>query len=139
MNTKPKLDTDATVVLGIASTAMPFARSTEAQAERWLRALRSQGEVGAVLQTLDVSEKPLPAPSDRGHNERTPTGTANEHNTVERVTEQAIHIASQRDATTVATTDILLAVMHVYGADFDRVLDAHGTHRNELIERLAAK
>jgi hypothetical protein len=29
--------------------------------------------------------------------------------------------------------------MHVYGADFDRVLAAHGTHRDELIERLAAR
>jgi hypothetical protein len=136
---KPKLDTDATVVLGIASTAMPFARTPEAQAERWLRALRSHGEVGAAMQRLDVSEKPLLTFGDRIQNELAPAGSANQHDAVERVTEQAIHIASQRAATMVATTDVLLAVMDVYGVDFDRVLSAHGTDRDELIERLAAK
>ncbi|HEY5194817.1 MAG TPA: hypothetical protein VIJ39_13245 [Solirubrobacteraceae bacterium] len=29
-----------------------------------------------------------------------------------------------------------MAVMHFYGADFDRVLRAHGTDRDEVIERL---
>jgi hypothetical protein len=32
-----------------------------------------------------------------------------------------------------------MAVMHVYGADFDRVLRAHGTDRDEVIQRLGAK
>ncbi len=31
-----------------------------------------------------------------------------------------------------------MAVMDVYGADFERVLRAHGTDRDEVIERLAA-
>jgi hypothetical protein len=28
-------------------------------------------------------------------------------------------------------------VMHVYGEDFDRVLQTHGTDRRELLEQLA--
>ena len=48
---------DAEIVLGIASTAMPFARSAEEQAERWLRVLRLHGEVGIALQALGVSEE----------------------------------------------------------------------------------
>ena len=38
----------------------------------------------------------------------------------------------------VATTDVLLAVMDVYGESFDRVLLAHGTDRDEVIARLGA-
>ena len=33
-------------------------------------------------------------------------------------------------------TDVLLAVMHVYGPDFDHVLRVHGTDRGEVLERL---
>ena len=29
-----------------------------------------------------------------------------------------------------------MAVMHVYGEDFDRVLQAHGTDRGEVLARL---
>ena len=47
------------MVLGIASTAMPFARTADEEAERWLRVLRLHGEVGAALQALGVSEDSL--------------------------------------------------------------------------------
>ena len=36
----------------------------------------------------------------------------------------------------IATTDVLMAVMHVYGEDFDRVLQVHGTDREELLQKL---
>jgi hypothetical protein len=36
----------------------------------------------------------------------------------------------------VGTSEVLLAVMEVYGEDFDRVLRAHGTDRDEVLERL---
>ncbi len=46
--------------------------------------------------------------------------------------------AERRHAAGVATSDLLMAVMDVYGADFERVLRAHGTDRDEVLERLAA-
>jgi hypothetical protein len=130
---------DAEMVLAIASTALPFARTSEDAAERWLRILRSHGEVGAALQALGVSEAPqLSFGEDEDNRERHPRSTLDEHDAVARVSECAARIAGERGADGVATTDVLMAVMHVYGADFDRVLQAHGTNRDELIERLGA-
>ena len=45
--------------MALAGTAMPFAHSAEDEAERWLRALRLHGRVGATLQALGVGEAPL--------------------------------------------------------------------------------
>ena len=44
----------------------------------------------------------------------------------------------RRGADRIATADVLMAVMDVYGDDFDRVLRAHGTDRDEMLERLNA-
>jgi hypothetical protein len=137
MSTGPALAPDAAMVLGIASTAMPFAESREAEAERWLRLLRLHGEVGIALQALGVSEMALPQPAEPGEprsraDRRGPTVDA-----VEDVTEHTVRIARERGAAGVATTDVLMAVMHVYGEDFDRVLRAHGTDRDEVLERLS--
>jgi hypothetical protein len=137
VNTEPALAPDAEMVLGIASTAMPFARTPAAEAERWLRVLRLNGEVGMALQALGVSEGSLQAHSEDDDHER--AGSPNDRDVVTQVTEDAVQIASRRGATGVATIDVLMAVMHVYGADFDRVLRAHGTDRDEVIERLGAK
>ncbi len=126
------------MVLGIASTAMPFARTPEAEAERWLRILRLHGEVGIALQALGVSEGPLHAPEEADRQRRTAHPTDAGREVVARVTEDALHIAGRRGATGISTTDVLMAVMHIYGTDFDRVLRAHGTDRDEVIERLGA-
>ena len=53
------LSQDAALVVALAGTAMPFAHSAEDEAERWLRALRLHGQVGAALQALGVGESPL--------------------------------------------------------------------------------
>jgi hypothetical protein len=127
------------MVLGIASTAMPFARTPEDQAERWLRVLRLHGEVGIALQALGVSEGSLQVQGEEADPARgAPADGVDDRDVVAQVTEDAVDIAGRRGATGVATTDVLMAVMHFYGADFDRVLRAHGTDRDEVIERLGA-
>jgi hypothetical protein len=126
------------MVLGIAATAMPFARTPEDEAERWLRVLRLHGEVGIALQALGVSEGSLQVQGEGTDRPRGAPASVDDRDVVAQVTEDAGHIASRRGAIGVATTDVLMAVMHLYGADFDRVLRAHGTDRDEVIERLGA-
>ncbi len=138
MNPAPTLAPDAEMVLGIAATAIPFARTPEDEAERWLRVLRQHGEAGIALQALGVSEGPLQVQGGSADRARTAPGGGDDRDVVAQVTEDAVQVASRRGATGVATTDVLMAVMHVYGADFDRVLRAHGADRDEVIERLGA-
>jgi hypothetical protein len=136
VSARPLLAPDAAIALGIASTAMPFARTPDDEVERWLRVLRLHGQVGIALQAIGVSEVPLTG-ADEGseHGAATPAG-ADHGDAVARVTEHAVRIAEERDRRALTTTDILLAVMHVYGEDFDRVLQEHGTDREEVLERL---
>jgi anti-sigma B factor antagonist len=129
----PPLTADAALLLGIASTAMPFAQSVEEQAERWLRALRRHGEAGAVLASLGVQESPVSRLEDGGRAQALQPGDADP---VAIVTEHAGLLAAERRAPKVSTTDVLLAVLHVYGEIFDRVLEAHGVNRDELAARL---
>ncbi len=116
----------------MASTAIPFARSREEEAERWLRILRLHGEAGAALQALGVSEAPLEAPTV--HDEApAPAGGGD---VVARVGDVAAGNAGRRRAHCFTTIDVLLAVIDVYGQDFNDVLRAHGTDRQEVLERL---
>jgi len=126
-------DLDAALVLGMASTAIPFARSREAEAERWLRILRLQGEAGATLQALGVSEAPLEEFDD---DEEDSASTAAVEDVVARVGEAAAVTAARRSAPCFGTNDVLVAVIDVYGSDFDHVLRAHGTDRDEVLARI---
>ncbi len=134
MSSRPVLAPDAEIVLGIASTAMPFARTREDEVERWLRLLRLHGQVGTALQALGVSEGALP--EEKGAEHEPQGGGGEEQDAVARVSEQAVCVAAQRGAPAIATTDVLLAVMSVYGEEFDRALRAHGTDSEEVLERL---
>jgi|ERR1700722_7561604 len=142
MSIEPTLAPDAAMVLGIASTAMPFARTPEAEAERWLRILRIHGEVGLLLQALGVSDGSLEAPAEeRPAGEAQPTEeepSGQERDAVALVAAEATQLAGGRGSGTIATADVLMAVMHVYGEDFDRVLRAHGTARQAVLELLGA-
>jgi anti-sigma B factor antagonist len=129
----PPLTADAALLLGIASTAMPFAQSVEEQAERWLRALRRHGESGAVLASLGVQETPVSRLDEGG---RAQSLQPRDAEAVAIVTEHAGLLAAQRGAQKLATTDVLMAVMHVYGEIFERVLTAHGVSCDELAARL---
>ena len=156
MSAAPALAPDAAIVVGIASTALPFACTPEDAAERWLRVLRLHGQAGAALQALGVSEGSLRTPAeaeDEGEDEgehgwapldtaaSAPAALASAHadnrDEPARVLERAAAHAERRGAAGVATSDVLMAVIDVYGADFERVLQAHGTDRDEVIERLA--
>jgi ATP-dependent Clp protease ATP-binding subunit ClpA len=121
----------------MASTALPFARSPEDKAERWLRVLRQHGEVGAVLTELQLSEGRLQATGENTDREP-PSSRIDDRDAIEKVTEHATRVARQRGASRVATTDVLIAVMDVYGPDFDHVLQAHGTDRKAVVERLGS-
>jgi hypothetical protein len=139
MSASAVLAPDAAMALGIASTAMPFARTAEAQAERWLRILRLHGQAGAALQALGVGEERLHVPGEDAGPEGAATDWAEQRDPVEWVTEAALRIASERGAGGITTIDLLLAVMRVYGEDFDRALQARGTDRDELTERLGVE
>ena len=135
MSSGPVLAPDAAIVLGIASTAMPFARTQEDEVERWLRLLRLHGHVGAALQALGVSEGVLPEKEGAVH-ERHGGEAVGAHDAVARVSEQAVRVAAERGAPAIATVEVLLAVMSVYGDEFDRALRAHGTDTDEVLTRL---
>ncbi len=132
------LNTDAAMALGLASTAMPFAASRQAQALRWLRILRLHGESARVLCALGVGETPLPgAHADEAEQRIAPAGRG-ELDPVTIISERAVRFARERGAAAVGTGDFLIAVMAFYGPDFERVLAAHGTDRDEVIGQLGA-
>jgi len=136
VNAHPPYAPDAAMALGIAATALPFARTREDEAERWLRVLRLHGEVGVALQALGVSEVPIAEHYATAAGARSVKGEAAPRDAVALVTEEAVRIAGERGAEGVATTELLMAVMQVYGEDFDRVLRSHGTDRDEVLARL---
>ena len=116
---------------------MPFARSREDEAERWLRALRMHGRVGEALQALGVPEAPLmtharPAPSPEAT--VIPAGDP-----VDAICRRAVRMANVRAADRVGTLDVLFAVLATYGRAFDRALYIRGTSREELLERVVSE
>jgi hypothetical protein len=134
LSTRPAPDVDTALVLGMASTALPFAASREEQAERWLRILRMYGDSGAILQRLGVSEAPLEG--GEVHAQAASEDAGSEEEMLASVGEAATSAAESRGAVAVSPGDVLVAVIDIYGEDFDRVLRVHGTDRAEVLERL---
>jgi hypothetical protein len=130
------LSQDAALLVALVGTAIPFAHSEEDEAERWLRAMRLHGEVGATLQALGVGEAPLMTSGEQEAEDHVtpPLGAG----VLDDVTDRAAEFATARGAENVGTTDILFAVFDVYGEHFDRALYLRGTSRDELVERLTA-
>jgi hypothetical protein len=129
------LSQDAALVVALAGTAIPFAHSAEDEAERWLRAMRLHGQVGAILQALGVGEAPLMTGAESSDGVETPNLGPD---VLDDVTGRASQFAEARRAESVGTADILIAVLDVYGKRFDRALYLRGTSREELVERLTA-
>jgi hypothetical protein len=122
---------DAALVIALAGTAIPFARSAEDEAERWLRALRLHGEVGRVMQALGVSESSLSEAEEPTHG-TPPLGEP----VLERVTRLAASHTFERDGESVGTEDLLHAVLEIYGDLFEHVLYIRGTSGKELFEHV---
>jgi len=129
------LSQDAALVVALAGTAMSFSHSAEDEAERWLRALRLHGHVGAALQALGIGEAPLMTGSERTEE---PTGTPPfGSEAMQLVAHRAEELALKRESHTVGTVDLLFALLGLYGRLFDRALYLRGSSREELVERLA--
>jgi hypothetical protein len=140
MNDETKLaglSQDAAIVLALAETAIPFARSPEDEAERWVRLMRLNGQVGRTLQALGVGEAPL-ATSTPQHADHAARSRPLGENPVPAVTQAARQIATDRGAECTCTTDVLLAVCDLYGDAFEHALYVRGSSCEELMERLAA-
>jgi hypothetical protein len=124
---------DAAIVLTLARTSLPFASSSEEEAERWLRVLRMHGQVGCALQALGVGEAPLETAAESTLFRRRGRAFTD---VVQEVTSRAFAFARRRGARAVGTVDVLFAVLFLYGSAFDRELYRRGTSREELLERL---
>jgi hypothetical protein len=91
-----------------------------------------------VLDALGVSETPV---GDGEDNEAGPSSSHEDRNdgdTVATITNLAASVARSRGAASVGTGEILVAVIQFYSPDFDIVLEAAGTDRDEVIGHLAA-
>jgi hypothetical protein len=128
---------DAAIVVGLAGTAMPYAMSRRAEAERWLRILRLYGEAGQALQALGVSEGPIDSSPEEMPAEDRQARRDRGDETVQQVADHAVRLAVLRGAPMLGTLDLLFAVLAVYGPDFDRALYVRGSSREELLGALA--
>ena len=135
----PALSQDARIVLALASTSLPFAMCRAQEAERWLRVLRTAGDVGAALRSLGVPEGPLEGPSDVPAARWPGEGRRDHEEIVARVCCRALDFARQSGAETVGTVHVLLAVLAVYGWAFDHELYRRGTCRDEVLAELAGE
>ncbi|MDE3070462.1 MAG: hypothetical protein KGJ43_07015 [Acidobacteriota bacterium] len=145
------LSNEAAMVLGLAGTAVPFAGGPEEEAERWLRVLRLHGDVSSSLQAAGIGEVPIVA-TDGVAREAAAREAAGEgegdgdagtrqrdaQEVIKQVTKLATRSAQDRGARTVSTVDVLIGAMEFYGDDFDRILEAYGTDREEILQRARA-
>jgi anti-sigma B factor antagonist len=129
---RPALGPDAAMVVGLASTALPFADSSAGEAERWLRILRRHGDAGRALCAAGVGDAPLADPDHRAAGEHVEAGKPDDRETLASVVDQAARAAGDRGAKAVGSTDVLVGVMAVYGADFDRILHVYGSDRDAV-------
>jgi anti-anti-sigma factor len=125
---------DAVVALGIAATAMPFALSVPAQAERWLRILGQYGDAAIVLTSVGFTDEPIEG--GRPREVESPTEPQTERDPVAVVTEHARLIADERRASTLSTIDLLRAAIAVYDEELERALMRHATRIADLTARL---
>lgn len=128
------LSRDAATVVGIAGTALAFARTTDDEVERWLRPLRLNGEAAVVLQALAIGESRLTPDTELDDTVGRSPGE-----TLAVVMESAAEFAAQRGCRLVGTLDLLVAIMRYYAEAFERALTSRGSDGAELVDCLAAR
>ena len=126
------LSREVVIALELAETTVPFARSREGEAERWLRVLRRLERTGEALGALGVPDGPLESPAEaRVAYEDDGSGSS-----VQEVRERAEMYARARGGRVVGTIDLLFGVLGVYGRDFSRALYRSGVPRELLLDHL---
>jgi hypothetical protein len=125
------------MVLGLAATALTFAASPHAEAERWIRILRLHGQAGCALQSLGIGEAPLASVTEEPGFKPPDVARHNAEEGATRVARRAYRLARAKGSALVSTVDLLFAVLELYGPTFDRALYERGSSREELLERLA--
>jgi hypothetical protein len=122
---------EVTIALELAETTVPFARSRQGEAERWLRIMRRLERTGDALAALGVADGPLESPAE--------ARMAFEHDpvvSVQEVAERAEMYARARGGRVVGTIDLLFGVLGTYGKDFSKALYRCGVARELLLDRL---
>jgi hypothetical protein len=122
---------DVAIALELAETTVPFARSRQGEAERWLRIMRRLERTGEALAALGVPDGPLESPAEaRLAYESDPEVSVGE------VADRAEMYARARGGDVVGTIDLLFGVLGTYGKDFSKALYRCGAPRELLLDRL---
>lgn len=125
------LSREVIIALELAETTVPFARSRQGEAERWLRVLRRLERTGEALGALGVPDGPLESPAEaRMGFEHEPEVA------IDDVQERAEMYARARGGNLVGTIDLLFGVLGTYGKDFSKALYRCGAPRELLLDRL---
>ena len=125
------LSREVTIALELAETTVPYARSRQGEAERWLRVLRRLERTGEALGALGVPDGPLESPAEaRMSYER------DQAVSVQEVAERAEMYARARGGRVVGTVDLLFGVLGTYGKDFSKALYRCGVARELLLDHL---
>jgi len=122
---------EVAIALELAETTVPFARSRQGEAERWLRIMRRLERTGEALAALGVPDGPLESPAEaRVAYESDPEVS------VDEVADRAEMYARARGGDVIGTIDLLFGVLGTYGSDFSKALYRCGVPRELLLERL---
>lgn len=123
---------EVAIALELAETTVPFARSRDGEAERWLRVLRRLERTGEALASLGVEDGPLESPAEA----RIAAPADDNSGAVDEVAGRSEMYARARGGQVVGTIDLLFAVMGVYGKDFSKALYRAGVARELLLDHL---
>lgn len=122
---------EVTIALELAETTVPYARSRQGEAERWLRVLRRLERTGEALAALGVPDGPLESPAEARMSYESDQAVP-----VQDVAERAEMYARARGGRVVGTVDLLFGVLGTYGKDFSKALYRCGVARELLLDHL---